>query len=177
MENQKTSAKQIMLNYGLLLGFVGILISVLNFTFGNAYKPHWSINVISIAILIVIIILGIKKLKDTNNGLLSLGEAIKTGIGIAFVAALLSAIYMFIFAKFIEPNFIDNIIDFNRQNMLDKMPDISDEILTKQAEMTKKFFYVFALGGVLFFNLFLGFIISLIGGLIMKKTDEEITSI
>jgi hypothetical protein len=177
MEKQKTSAKQIMINYGLLLGFVGILISVLNFTFGNAYKPHWSISVISILILIVFIVLGIKKLKESNDGLLTLGEALKTGIGIVFIAALLSSLYMFVFAKFIEPSFVDNIIDVNRQNMLDKMPNVSDEMLTQQAEMTKKYFYLFTIGSIIFFNLFLGFVVSLISGLVMKKTDEEITSI
>jgi hypothetical protein len=177
MENQKTSAKQIMINYGLLLAFTGILISLINFSFGNIYKPHWSIQVVSTLALVAFVILGIKKLKDSNEGLLTLGEAIKTGIGITFVAAIISVIYFYIFAKFIEPNFVHNIIEVQRQTVLDKMPDISDEMLAKQAEMTQKYFYVFTFGGIIFFNLFLGFVISLITGLIMKKTDEEITSI
>jgi hypothetical protein len=177
MENQKTSAKQIMINYGLLLAFAGILVSLLNFSFGDVYKPHWSIQVVSTLFLVAFIIFGIKKLKEANGDLLTLGEAIKTGIGITFVAAIVSIIYFYVFANFIEPNFVTNIIEVQRQTMLEKMPEISDEILTKQAEMTQKYFYAFTFGGILFFNLFLGFVVSLITGLVMKKTDEEITSI
>jgi len=177
MENQKTSAKQIMINYGLLLAFVGIVISLINFSFGNVYKPHWSVQVISTIAIVVLVVLGIKKFKESNEGLLKLGEAIKIGLGITFIAAIISIIYFYLFANFIEPNFLHNIIEVNRQNLIDKMPDVSDEMLTKQAEMTQKYFYVFTFGGIIFFNLFLGFIISLISGLIMKKTDEEITSI
>jgi nitrate/nitrite transporter NarK len=177
MEKQKTSAKQIMINYGLLLAFVGIVISLVNFSFGDIYKPHWSVQVVSTLAIVAFVVLGIKKLKESNGGLLTLGEAIKTGIGITFIAAIISIIYFYLFANFIEPNFIHNIIEVNRQNMLDKMPDVSDEILTRQAEMTQKYFYIFTFGGIIFFNLFLGFVISLIAGLIMKKTDEEITSI
>ena len=177
MENQTTTPKQIMINYGLLLAFVGIIISLINFSFGNIYKPHWSVQVVSTLALVAFIIFGIKKLKETNESLLTLGEAIKTGIGITFVAAIISIIYFYVFAKFIEPNFVHNIIEVQRQTMLDRMPNISDEMLTKQAEMTQKYFYIFTFGGILFFNLFLGFVISLITGLIMKKTDEEITSI
>ena len=177
MENQTTTPKQIMINYGLLLAFVGIIISLINFSFGNIYKPHWSVQVVSTLALVAFIIFGIKKLKETNENLLTLGEAIKTGIGITFVAAIISIIYFYVFAKFIEPNFVHNIIEVQRQTMLDRMPNISDEMLTKQAEMTQKYFYIFTFGGILFFNLFLGFVISLITGLIMKKTDEEITSI
>ncbi len=177
MENKKTSAKQIMINYGLLLAFVGIVISLINFSFGNVYKPHWSVQVISTIAIVVLVVLGIKKFKESNEGLLKLGEAIKIGLGITFIAAIISIIYFYLFANFIEPNFLHNIIEVNRQNLIDKMPDVSDEMLTKQAEMTQKYFYVFTFGGIIFFNLFLGFIISLISGLIMKKTDEEITSI
>ncbi len=177
MENQKTSAKQIMINYGLLLAFSGIIISLINFSFGDIYKPHWSVQVVSTLALVAFVIFGIKKLKEANGDLLTLGEAIKTGIGITFVAAIISIIYFYVFAKFIEPNFVHNIIEVQRQTVLDKMPDISDEMLAKQAEMTQKYFYVFTFGGILFVNLFLGFVISLITGLIMKKTDEEITSI
>ena len=61
--------------------------------------------------------------------------------------------------------------------MIDKAPETSDEILDMQASMTKDYFYAFALGGILFFNLFIGFVVSAITGAVMKKTDEEITSI
>ena len=75
MEDQ-TSTKQIMLNYGLMLGFVSILISVANYAVGDIYKPHWAIQVVSLIATIAVIVLGIKKVKELNNGFLSLGDAL-----------------------------------------------------------------------------------------------------
>jgi nitrogen fixation/metabolism regulation signal transduction histidine kinase len=178
MENQpKTSKRSVMLNYGLMLGIATIIISVLNYAFGDTYEPHWSINVISGLLMVAIIVLGIKKLKEFNDGYLTLGDAIKTGIGIAFIAAIISGIYIYIFANFIEGNFIDNIVELNTAKAIENSPEISDEILETQAEMTKEYFFVFTFGVIFIFNLFIGFVTSLIAGMIMKKTDEEITSI
>ena len=70
MENQKSSAQSIMLNNGLMLGLISILIGVLNYAFGNVYEPHWIISVIGILITIAFIVLGIKKIKENNNGFL-----------------------------------------------------------------------------------------------------------
>jgi len=175
MENQTktTSSKQIMLNYGLILGFVSILISVTNYAFGNIYKPHWSVSTLGILIILVAIFLGLKQFKQNNGGFLSLSQSFKIGLGITLIAAIISIIYIIIFAKFIEPNYISNVAEFQKNKMLETNPNVSDEVLEKVVEGTKKYFYVFTIGIIVIANLFLGFIISLISGLIMKKTPEQ----
>ena len=115
MENQKVSSKQIMLNYGLLLGLASVILSLVNYTFGDAYNPHWSNTVIGILVLAAFIVLGIKKVKSNNDDLLKMGEAIKTGIGIAFIATLITMLYLVLFTKFIEPEFIDTMVELNRE--------------------------------------------------------------
>jgi len=178
MENQqKTSKRKIMINYGLLLGFLSILISVANYALGNVYEPHWSITAVSIIIMMAVIIFGIKKLKESNEGLLTLGEALKTGIGIALVSILVFMVYFYVFAKFIEPEFVNRTTELNLAKVLEQRPDTPESALEMQEKMTKNYFFVFAFGFMFIFNLFIGFITSLVGGLIMKKTDEEITSI
>ena len=178
MENQqKTSKRSIMINYGLLLAFISILISVANYAIGDIYDPHWAINVISVIVMIVVLVLGIKKLKDTNEGLLSLGESLKTGIGIALVSVIVFMVYFYVFAKFIEPEFINRTAEVNLAKALEQRPDTPQEALDMQEKMTKNYFFAFAFGFMAVFNLFIGFVVSLIAGLVMKKTDEEITSI
>ncbi|MDX5586305.1 MAG: DUF4199 domain-containing protein [Aureibaculum sp.] len=178
MENQqKHSKRKIMINYGLLLAFLSILISVANYAIGDTYNPHWAINVVSVIIMIVILVLGIKKLKEINEGYLSLGEALKTGIGIALLAALIFVIYFYVFAKFIEPEFINRTNEVNLAKALERSPNMTEEAMEMQENMTKKYFFVFSFGFIFIFNLFIGFVVSLITGLVMKKTDEEITSI
>jgi uncharacterized membrane protein (DUF106 family) len=178
MENQEITPKQIMLNYGLLLGFASVLINVALYSMGKTYDPHWSVGVISIGVTVVIIILGIKKIKELNNGFLSLSEALKTGLGIALISGIITVIYTLIFTNFIEPEYFARMLEVQQQKMLETYPNFTDEQLEASMEMAKKMSgpaisSAIAIIGSLFF----GFIISLIGGLIMKKTDEEITSI
>lgn len=180
MENQTnaTSSKQIMLNYGLILGFVSILINVTNYAIGDIYKPNWSVQVIGILVTIVFIIMGLKKKKEANNGYLKIGESLKTGLGIILVGSVLGLAYTYVFMNFIEPDFMNNVMELQQQAMLENNPNLSDEQIEARLEMSKKFsgFGVIAIAGLIW-ALFLGFVISLIGGLVMKKTDEEITSI
>ena len=178
MENQEITPKQIMLNYGLLLGFASVLINVALYSMGKTYDPHWSVGVISIGVTVVIIILGIRKIKELNNGFLSLSEALKTGLGIALISGIITVIYTLIFTNFIEPEYFARMLEVQQQKMLETYPNFTDEQLEASMEMAKKMSgpaisSAIAIIGSLFF----GFIISLIGGLIMKKTDEEITSI
>tara|TARA_R110001583_G_scaffold73326_1_gene204170 strand:+ start:87 stop:617 length:531 start_codon:yes stop_codon:yes gene_type:complete len=175
MENQQsTSSKQVMLNYGLILGVVSILIAVVNYAFGDAYKPHWIISVIGISVTIAVIVFGLKNIKESNGGFLKLSEALKIGLGIALISALIYVAYLYVFSSFIEPDFYQNLIIVQEQKLIDDNPNFTDEQLEVSVAMMKKFVgpgvtTAFTIAGSLFF----GFIISLIAGLIMKKTQEE----
>jgi hypothetical protein len=176
MENQQNPTKKIALNYGLILGFLGILQSVALYALGKTYDQDWYTQVIGIIIMAVIIFLGIKEYRKQNGGLLSLGQGLKTGVGIALIGTIISLIYMFIFVSFIEPGFIEQIVELQKQKFLEN-PNMTDEMIETMGENTRKYFWVFTIGTVLIFSLFIGFVVSLIASLVMKKTDEEITSI
>jgi hypothetical protein len=174
MENQKSSSTSIMLNYGLILGFVSILLGVANFAFGNIYEPHWSMQVISGAATIALIVLGLKKIKESNGNLLSLGEALKTGLGIALVSGIIYIIYFFVFVNYIEPGYFENLSKVQEAAMLEAYPNWSDEQMEASLEMAKKmsgFGMISAI--VMIMSLLFGFVISLIAGLIMKRTEED----
>ena len=175
MENQQTSTKQIMLNYGLYSGIAAIVISVLNYAIGNVYEPHWWVMVVSIIVSVAIIFLGIKSFKDSNDGFLSLGEAIKIGVGIALIGGIIGAIYMLIFTNFIEPDFYTKMGEVSNQKILDQYPDMSDEQLESAKAMAAKFQNPVMTGAFqLMGSLIFGLIISLIVGLILKNKREEV---
>ncbi|MFD1294328.1 DUF4199 domain-containing protein [Lutibacter holmesii] len=174
MENQKSSSTSIMLNYGLILGFISIILALANFAFGDIYEPHWSMQVVSGAASIVLIVLGLKKLKENNNNLLSLGEALKTGLGIALISGLVYIVYFYVFVNFIEPNYFMNLGKVQEAAMLEAYPNWSDEQMEASLEMAKKmsgFGMISAI--VMIMSLFFGFVISLIAGLIMKRSEED----
>jgi hypothetical protein len=174
MENQKSTSTQIMLNYGLMLGVASILIAVANFAFGNVYKPHWIISVISGLATVVIIVFGLKTLKQNNNGFLSLGESLKTGLGIALISGIVYVIYNFVFTSFIEPDYFTNLANVQEAAIVESYPNMSDEQLENAMEMSKKFSGIGMISAIIvIMSLFFGFIVSLIAGLVMKKTQEE----
>jgi hypothetical protein len=175
MENQKSSSTSIMLNYGLMLGLVSILTAVVNFAFGDIYKPHWIISVISLAISVLFIVLGLKKVKENNGGYLKLGEALKTGLGIALISGIVYVIYFFVFANYIEPEYFTNLAKVQEVTMLETYPNFTDEQMENAMAMSKKFSGFGMIAAIaLIMSLFFGFIISLIAGLIMKKVEEEV---
>ena len=176
MEDQpQVSRKSIMLNYGLLMGFASIIVALVNYVVSeNLYEPHWLLMVGSLAVTIIIIILGIKKVKESNSGFLSVSDAIKTGLGISLISAIVYIIYLLIFYNMIEPEYFDNMVQFQEQMIIEKYPNFTDE----QLEGAIKSSAMFANTGAnitmtLIFSLFIGLIISLIGGLIMRKSDED----
>ena len=175
MEDQpQMSRKTIMLNYGVILGFASIILSLLNYVFGNVYEPHWSLSVVGIIVSIVIIVLGLKKVKEMNSGFLSVGESIKTGLGITLVSALINIVYLYAFYNFIEPDFFTNMAEVQEQVMIERFPNFTDEEL----EAAKQNASAFLNTGVnltitLIASLFFGLIISLIAGLVMKKSEED----
>ena len=171
METQETSPKQIMLNYGLMLGLATVVISVANYAFGNAYEPHWSINILSIGLMIAFMVLGIKKVKESNEGLLSLGEGLKTGMGIALISGIVGIIYFLLFVNFIDPDFFTTIATTQEQKWLDaNMTD--EQIEGAKAMMAKMSGPGITSSFMIVFTLFIGFIISLIAGLAMKQSEE-----
>lgn len=174
MENQKSSSKSIMLNYGLVLGFVSILISVANFAIGNVYEPHWSVSVLGALVTIVAIVYGLKAFKAGNEGFMSLGQSLKIGMGIVLVSTILFLLYFVVFTSYIEPEFYTRSLEVKEQAVIEMYPNLTDEQLESAMDMQKKLNTpVFTTAIVLIMSLFFGFIITLITGLIMKKSRPE----
>ncbi len=174
MENQ-ANTKQTIINYGLILGAASIILSAGIYAAGINLmeQPTW-VKILSYVIFIVSIIAGIKKYRDLNNNYLTLGQAMKVGIGIALVGGILSAIYTYIFFSFIDPEIITQIMANAEEKMLDQNPDMTEEQIEMGTKVAKMFMSPFALSTMAIIgSLIMGAIISLIGGLILKKEDTS----
>ncbi len=174
MENQKVSTKPVILNYGLLLGVATVLFSVAIYAVNgmSMERPLWQ-KVLSIAIMIAAIILGIKKYKEFNNGKLTLGQAMKTGLGISLIGGLIAGIYTYIFFAYVEPEFMTQVMEIAQEKMMEQNPDMPDDQVEMAMSMSRKFSSPTAM---LFFSvigsLIFGAIISVIGGLVMRKEEQ-----
>lgn len=174
METQKLQSRKFIINYGLLLGLASIVLSVILYVLDMHMQQGWLTGTLSFAIMAGIIIYGINEFKKNNGGYLTLGEALKIGVGVALIAGIIGAIYQFIFMNYIEPDFLDKMMELQFEKMIEDNPDMTEEQINMSMEMGKKFSTpwittAFSIIGSLFF----GLIISLIAGLIMKKENTH----
>ena len=174
METQTASVKKIALPYGLLLSLTTIVISVIVYVMGMTYDQPWWQSVLNFVAMIGFIVYGIKAYKNDNSGYLSLGEALKMGLAIALVAGLIGSIFSYLFVTVIEPDFAVNMLDATREKMINDNPEMTQEQMDMAIGVTEKMMspgilVAFSIVG----SLFIGFIISLITGLIMKNNRPE----
>ena len=150
--------KSTVLKYGIRGLIIGLVIFGLHLSFLDSfdYTTNEILGYISIVLSLSIIYFGIKHYRDNvNEGSISLGKAIAIGVLISVLVGIGVGIADFIYTKFINPNF------FNDYTEMLKEQGREDEIM----EMTSTFAAIFMLVLVTI----IGFIISLISGLILQR--------
>lgn len=170
MENQPITTQKTALNYGAILGLAMILQSVILYVLNMHLKQNFISGLIGIGIIIVVVSLSISKFKKQNGNVLSLSQALKTGMGVALIGGLISVAYTLLFMYVIEPDFMTQMQDIQRQVMMEQNPNMTNE----QMEQTTKMMGMFSSPGfiaiiAMITTLFIGFVVSLIAGLIMKN--------
>ncbi|WP_395049899.1 DUF4199 domain-containing protein [Flavobacterium sp.] len=178
MEKNTSPAKS-GISFGVLFGVLMVLEFVIMYVIGMKSLANTSVGlIISIANYLVLPILFIylgctNYKKNLNNGFISLGECLKIGISIVFVAALIYAIFNAFF-NLIFPEFINETLSIIKEAMLAKKPDMTNEQLDKVLSMQRKFmnpFIVFP--ATLAMYSFFGLIYSLIIGAIVKNENPQ----
>ena len=169
MEQQANSKKTI-ITYGCIAGSIAILIALIGYATGNVLNPGVLLSMSSFILPIALIVLGIKKFKQINQGFLSWEQAIKVGIGIALIWGIVTLSFQYILENFIAPELLEQKIDSFREQLLlmgnDK--DVIQEQIEKKRNQNP---FLGNAMGLLFFT-FIGFVVSAISGAIMKKTEE-----
>ncbi len=171
MENQ-TNTKSIILNYGLYLGVLGVIVHLALWASGNVFELQWLNTTISFVAMIVFIILGIKKFKESSGGFMSWGQGVKIGMGIIMISAIITVLYTLLFTTVIEPDFQQQAMEIQQKAWLDSgMTEEQIETFTESAKGFQGPGIMSAM--ILAFSAFIGFIFSAIISAIMKKSEEE----
>ncbi len=170
MENTTSiSPAKIGVNYGLLLGIILILISVIMYATGMAYEgKQWPMYTYYV-IFPITIFFGIKNFKSENNNFLSLSEAFKIGVLAGVISGILYLLYNLVFNYIIAPEFSEQMLDVAKTEMIE-----GGQLTDEQIEMSMgwvKWMSNPLLGGAIWIAMsaFFGLIYSLIIGLIMKN--------
>jgi heme A synthase len=170
MEGQQAKASKFVVNYGLLLGVLMIILGVVMYVLDFHLEPHWSLTLISAVIFIVVVVYGIKAFKKANLGFLSLGEGIKVAVGIALIAALLTGAWTILLSTVIEPDYMEQAIELQREKAFEMNPNMTDEQWENGLAMTEAFRgpWITFTATLVMYMLF-GLIVGLIAAAIMKQ--------
>ena len=174
MENQQSSIKSIMIIYGLILGGISVVFQLMLFFLDMHYQQPPAVGIVSIVIMIGLLVYAFIQYKKENEGFLSLSEALKIGLGISLISAIIGIVYSIVLTEVLDPATMQKTLDFQFETMRAENPEMTQDQIEMARDMSQKFSgplirSAFQLIRALFF----GFIISLIGGLIVKKSRPE----
>lgn len=170
MENQTAKASKSILTYGIIFGVIAVLLGVVMYVTNSYLDPHWSFTLIGFLIFIVIIPLGIKAFKKENGGFLSVGEAIKVGVGIALIAGIITAVWSLLLSNVLVPDYYEQMADMQRAKMIEYAPNLTESQLDSAMETNSMFsspWITVALTLVMY--MFIGLLVALVAGLVMKE--------
>ncbi|WP_438963906.1 DUF4199 domain-containing protein [Winogradskyella sp.] len=172
MENQKPTAGKFALNYGVILGVLMIAIGVVTYVTGMALEGQQWPNIIYYIAFPVVIMYAISQYKKANANTLGLGDAIKVGLSIAVISAIVYLIYGLLFNYVIDPEFMGQMMEVQRDKLLEN-PNMTPEVVEQSMKMMEMMFNPF-IGSAFWvaMSAFFGLIYSLIGGLVMKTKSN-----
>jgi hypothetical protein len=155
-----------LMNWGAILGFILILYSLALYLLGlnESNAGQW----FSYAIIAAVLYVATKAKRDAQSDVLSYGEGLGTGTGVAFFASIIVAFYTYVFFHFIDPDMLEQLI-LRAEDQLYEQGMASDQIEMAMT-YTRKFMQPgpMAMMVVLSYT-FVGFIVALITSAILKK--------
>lgn len=166
-ENQKSSFK-VALNYALITGILLIVLDLVFYVMDVASSNQ--IKNVSWLIYIVGIIWGQKVYRDTHaGGFMSYGKSFSVGFTIGFFAAIMFAIYHFVFVEFFDDSIIQQTLATAEENLL-ASGEMSDDQIDAALEMSAKFSTPLMMSlWIILFGAIGNAIISLVTSIFMKK--------
>lgn len=159
--------KQTHLMYGSLTGLAIIIIMVILYVAGLAFKP-WAQWVGYVPFLIGLI-LNAQAYSKANDNYVTYGNVWGSCFKASAIITLVVLAWSFI-SMFIFPEMKEKGMEIARERMTQK--NMSDEQIDQALEWTKKFFIPAMIAGVIFGYMIMGAILSLIAAAIPKKKGD-----
>ncbi len=159
------------LNKGLILGLIAIVLSVLTQTLIPDLKEQQKYGWISQAILFAGIIWACWSYAKDMNSNVTFGNVFAHGFKTTAVLTSISLVFTILSVTLLFPELKDKALENAREQMTEQ-GQLNDTQIDQALEMTRKFFTVFVIGGVIISTLLVGAIASLIGAAVVKKNPN-----
>ncbi len=173
MEQNQPKTGKYALNFGVILGVISVAFSLMLYSLDMHYQGGLAVMGVSLVLTIILIVIGMMQFKKANNGFLSFGQALKIGVGISLVGAVIGVLFNQVLINFIDPDTMTKAMDYQREQLI-AAGQLSVQQIDAQMEMGKSFSTpVMQIAFGLIGSLFFGFILSLVPAFILKKSKPE----
>ena len=157
--------------FGLLTGVVIFLTAIL-LGKGLSYSTQEVLGYISMVICLSFVFFGIKHYRDqVNNGVVSFRKALIIGVLISVLVGVGVGIADYIYTMVINPDFVSEYLETTLKTMENTLAP--EEFKVRKAELTRQMTDYGSSGFMAFLMFFtvvlIGFVISLISGLILQR--------
>ena len=174
MPNQNSSLKSNIITYGIILGSISVVFQLMLFLLDMHYKNDSTAGIVALLITSGVLVYSFIVFKKNNEGYMTLSEALKIGLGVSLISAIIGIIYTQLLVNVLDPDTMQKSLELSIDNMRAQNPEIPQEALETARSIQEKMSSPLIFSAVqIIFSLFFGFIISLIGGLIVKKSRPE----
>jgi hypothetical protein len=171
MSDNKLLLKATIFQYGKIYGGISVAFAIMLFLLDMHYQGGSLQQWTGLLIMVGSITAGQLAFRKLNDGYLDLSEAMKTGLGVTMVGIIIALLYGWFQAIVLDPNQIEKATEFALSELIEQNPEMTDEMISVSKEWIEwgsspAISTAFALG----FGLIFGGIVSLVTGLIVKKS-------
>ncbi|MGB0260575.1 MAG: DUF4199 domain-containing protein [Flavobacteriaceae bacterium] len=154
--------------YGLIYGAITIVFSLMLHIMDLTYSGSNFPQIFGYVLLAVLIIWAVVSFRKYNQGKLSVGQATKIGTATALISAIITVLYIIVFANVIEPDFAEKLGELTSEQLREKAPQLTEDQIAQQVAMQTKFFWVSYPFILIVYSLY-GLVLGWITGLFTKK--------
>ncbi len=168
---QKPTVSQIGLKYGLITGLV-LAAYTLILLLTDLSTNTW-LSSASFIVLIVGMVIAHKAFKNEGDGFMAYGQGLGIGTIVAGIGGAVSSVFSYIYMKFIDTNYMNNVVEKTRADL--QAQGMDDDQIDQVLEMSASFRTpeMSVIIGIVVF-IIIGFIIALIVSAFTKNTNPEL---
>ncbi len=157
--------------YGLIIAFASVIAALLMFVVGMEQSPIG--QYLGYFITVAGLVFGIREYRDQElGGGIRFGQIIKFGVLTCALAGLVMGAYMYVYVKFINPEFIKQALLLAEEAMYEQGQP--EEVIEQGMTYTRMFFQPgFLIIASVLGQIFIGLIFSGIIGLFMQKQQPN----
>ena len=170
MEQKSSSLWKSSLTYGVYLGILLILMSVVYYVTGNTFAS--SATWVSYALMVVGVVYAQVGYKKVLGGTMTYGQALSVGVLTMLFASVITSIYTYLLYTVIDPSLQEQLRIFTEEKIVQQ--GLPEEQIDMAVDMATRFqtpimmLIMGILGGAFF-----GLIISLITAIFTKKNPSD----